>query len=468
VILAFLLGFAGPGVAQDLPPGGTFVDDDNNLHEGMIEAIVELGITFGCDTEGPRYCPDQAVNRGQMASFLTRAFALPAGPERFADDNGSVHEPAINAVAAAGITFGCDPVAVDDFCPESDVTRAQMAAFLQRALGLEVPPTTDTFSDDDASSLQPEIEAIAAAGITSGCSSTEPHRFCPFDPVRRDQMATFLGRAVGAFPNTPPQRITANERMLADVDNLVAFGPRVAGTSAEADAAAWLAAELVGIAGNAVATPVPLPNGATSRNVSATFGTGVPDVVIGAHYDSVQGSIGADDNASGVAVVLEVARRLASAPPDATVMLVAFGAEEVVPGFSADDHHYGSRQLASELQTAGSLPRFMISVDMVGVGSDLWAVTYLGQLPEAAELLVSAGSDVGVDIAQMARGDISDHEAFTRAGVPAAFLWRPDNPAWHTPDDTAVRSGALADDLAVVSRWLELVLDRIRPPGGAD
>ena len=468
IALSGPLAFAG--TAQDLlPPGGTFVDDDNNTHEGMIEAIVSLGITAGCDPQDlARYCPDESVTRAQMASFLMRALSLPPGPERFADDDGSVHEAGVNAVAAAGITLGCDPNDPVRFCPETPITRGQMAAFLQRAFELDPPSGTSTYIDDDGSSFETEIEAIAAAGITAGCSVAQPELFCPFDPVRRDQMATFLGRALDAAPNVPPRRTTAADRMVADVDTIVAFGPRVGGTEAETDAADWIHDELLSIVGNVTTTPVPLPNGSTSRNVSAIVGEGVPDIILGAHLDSVQGSVGADDNASGVAVVLELARTMAADPPDATVMVVAFGAEEVLPGFSSDNHHFGSRQLADDLADDGALPRFMISVDMVGLGDALFAVTYQGLVPEAANLLVEAGEDVDVAVTLMDRGDISDHEAFARQGVPAAFLWRPDNPAWHTPGDDTVRAGALVEDLAVLEQFLVLAVREMELPGGAD
>ena len=62
-----------------LPPGGSFVDDDGNIHEGAIEAIAAAGITRGCNPPAnDRYCPDQSVNREQMAAFLARALDLPA------------------------------------------------------------------------------------------------------------------------------------------------------------------------------------------------------------------------------------------------------------------------------------------------------------------------------------------------------------------------------------------------------
>jgi hypothetical protein len=71
-----------------------------------------------------------------MAAFLTRALQLPAytGPDRFVDDDNSVFEGAIERLAQAGITLGCNPPTNNRFCPNDFVTRGQMAAFLKRAL----------------------------------------------------------------------------------------------------------------------------------------------------------------------------------------------------------------------------------------------------------------------------------------------------------------------------------------------
>jgi hypothetical protein len=135
---------AGPVAAAGLPPGGTFTDDDGDVHEGSIEAIAVAGITVGCNPPANnRYCPDDAVTRAQMATFLTRALQLePSDTNRFTDDNGNVHEGSIEAIAAAGITLGCNPPANNRYCPNDAVTRAQMATFLTRALHLEpmIPP----------------------------------------------------------------------------------------------------------------------------------------------------------------------------------------------------------------------------------------------------------------------------------------------------------------------------------------
>ena len=107
VLLVATLYIPNPARAGDLGPGGTFIDDDGNTHEGMIEAIVEVGITLGCSSDPPLYCPGDDVRRDQMASFLKRALELPDSvTDWFPDDDGSTHEDAINSIADAGITLG--------------------------------------------------------------------------------------------------------------------------------------------------------------------------------------------------------------------------------------------------------------------------------------------------------------------------------------------------------------------------
>ena len=172
-----------------LGPGGTFADDNGNLHEPNIEAIFAAGITTGCSVSPALFCPSQAVTRGQMAAFLTRALQLPA-PDRdyFADDTGSLFEDPINRLATAGITGGCG---LGVFCPDLAITRGEMAAFLVRAYDYTVPGP-DRFTDVENSQFEAEINLLAEAGVTTGCGLD---RFCPTSPVLRDQMATFLARA---------------------------------------------------------------------------------------------------------------------------------------------------------------------------------------------------------------------------------------------------------------------------------
>jgi hypothetical protein len=204
VVVSSILG--SPPSAAELPPGGTFIDDDGNTHEGSIEAIFAAGITTGCDDRGIRFCPGDDVTRGQMAAFLARGLHLPASSDdRFTDDDGSLFEGDINKIAAAGITRGCNPPANTHFCPDQPVTRAEMATMLVRSFPDLVPATApDAFSDDDTVVHEESINRIAAARITLGCNPPDNTHYCPDENVSRDQMSSFLTRALGLEPITPP------------------------------------------------------------------------------------------------------------------------------------------------------------------------------------------------------------------------------------------------------------------------
>ena len=139
-LVALLVLPGGTGVANAAPtdPGGSFTDDDGSVHEGSIEAISAKAITLGCNPPAnTRFCPESPITRGQMAAFLTRALDLPAGlANQFVDVGESPFVADIAALATAGITKGCNPPKSDRFCPGASVTRGEMATFLTRALGL--------------------------------------------------------------------------------------------------------------------------------------------------------------------------------------------------------------------------------------------------------------------------------------------------------------------------------------------
>lgn len=183
--------WAGPEL-HDQPIAGLyqprFVDDEGSFHEADINAAADRGISQGCGRF--RYCPAQPVTREQMASFLARTLALPpTNKDFFVDDQGSLHEADINALAAAGITAGCGE---GNFCPGAAVTRGQLASLLARSL--ELPPAgQDFFADDNGGLHEHETNALAAAGLTNGCA---PGAFCPEQPTTREQAATFLIRTL--------------------------------------------------------------------------------------------------------------------------------------------------------------------------------------------------------------------------------------------------------------------------------
>ncbi|MGV2386075.1 MAG UNVERIFIED_CONTAM: S-layer homology domain-containing protein, partial [Thermobifida fusca] len=153
--------------------------------------MASRGITRGCNPPDDNlFCVDEVVTRGQMAAFLNRALRLPEGSKVFSDTAGHLFEDDIAALGTAGITRGCNPPDNTLFCPDDPVTRGQMAAFLTRALDLAAG--TEVFADTARHHFEADIAALAAAGITRGCNPPDNTLFCPDDPVTRGQMAAFL------------------------------------------------------------------------------------------------------------------------------------------------------------------------------------------------------------------------------------------------------------------------------------
>ena len=215
-LMLLTIAFA-PAAAGALAPGGTFTDDNNNVHEGFIEAIAAIEITLGCNQDGTLYCPNLDVSRAQMASFLARALKLPAATEDyFHDDNGNLHEANINAIALAGVTLGTGS---GYFEPSGSVTRAQMASFLARALKLPAA-TEDYFHDDNGNLHEANINAIALAGVTLGTGSGH---FEPSGSVTRDQMASFIGRGLGLEEIEVPVGWPTDGSPLTDAEALALF-----------------------------------------------------------------------------------------------------------------------------------------------------------------------------------------------------------------------------------------------------
>ena len=164
-----------------------------------IETIYHNGVTGGCGA-GTDYCPANTVTRAQMAVFLLKAkngsaYTPPACTGMvFADVpcTGGIFDPWIEDLAGQGITGGCGG---GNYCPGNPVTRAQMAAFLEKTLRgapYVPPPCTGTvFTDVPCTGgiFDPWIEKLAADGITGGCGGGN---YCPGNPNTRGQMAVFL------------------------------------------------------------------------------------------------------------------------------------------------------------------------------------------------------------------------------------------------------------------------------------
>ena len=216
IALALTLSLVG-GIALAGEVPPPFSDVEGHPFEEHIEWMRQAGLTEGCG--GGQFCPDDPVTRGQMASFLVRALELPPSEaDAFGDDDGTTHEEAINALAASGIASGCTS---SRYCPNATVIRGQMASFLARGLDLPLA-SRDWFADDDRSSYQTNINRLAESRITGGCGHG---RFCHNTGVTRGQMAAFLHRALtSAGPPEPCTLLPASNVWNRRVDALPVAG----------------------------------------------------------------------------------------------------------------------------------------------------------------------------------------------------------------------------------------------------
>ncbi len=163
----------------------------------FVETLFRAGITAGC--HGGNFCRDSALPRKQMAVLLLRSkygaghVPPPASGTLFGDVPASdPYASWIEELAGLGITGGCGGT---NFCPESPVTRRQMAAFLLKTREGSAhvpPPAAGLFGDVPAADpFAPWVEELYGEGITGGCQAS-PLLYCPHNPNTRGQMAVFL------------------------------------------------------------------------------------------------------------------------------------------------------------------------------------------------------------------------------------------------------------------------------------
>lgn len=203
---------------------------------------------------------------------------------------------------------------------------------------------------------------------------------------------------------------------------------------------------------------VRVPAGRT-QNVVATppgFDPHRPHRLIGAHLDTVPQAPGAEDNASGVSVLLELARMAAERLPEVPVVFVAFGAEEP-RGPADDEHHYGSRRMVATMSGARRDALLgMVSLDRVGVRTSAVPLCAGGRgSPRVREELVAAARKAGVRVARC-ENRTSDHWPFEKAGLPAARIGGVPYAGYHSRRDVpAVVDAAQLSRVARISwAWL--------------
>ena len=239
-------------------------------------------------------------------------------------------------------------------------------------------------------------------------------------------------------------------RALADVAYQMSVGPRTIGSTAHAQVREWIAANLED-EGWQVEIQEFEQNGTVLYNIIAKRGSGTPWIILGAHYDTRLAADrdpnpdrrsdpvpGANDGASGVAVLLELSRSL---PEDLNkqIWLVFFDAEDN-GRLAGWDWILGSRHFVSMLE---GQPQAVIIVDMIG-DEDLQI--YLEKNSDAglaSEIWDQAGG-LGYDqfIPEYRYQILDDHTPFLEAGIPAVDIIDFDYPYWHTTGDTFERVSA--------------------------
>ncbi|SED03924.1 Peptidase family M28 [Nocardioides exalbidus] len=343
-------------------------------------------------------------------------------------------------------------------------------------------PTSDPRSGRQRLALALTPALLAVGGCTDdgapvpspGALSSQPSSSS--SPPSRSPSAT---PSQTSTPSPPP---TAEPVAPDDLDAATApavvrhlagrIGPREGTSPAFREAVAWVDDRFTALGYDVSRQRVDVPAGVSwqgaslaagrSANVVAAppgFDAAEPHLVVGAHLDTVSGAPGAEDNASGVGVLLAVAEAIAERRTRLPVVLVAFGAEE--PRGAGDAlHHFGSRHYVASLTRAerGAV-RGMVSLDRVGVGS----VVPVGSARESASepdpvhrALLAAARGAGVPTVAEVRERSSDHWSFVRAGLPAARLGSTPYAGYHSPGDvpSVVERAQLERVGRVVLAWL--------------
>jgi glutaminyl-peptide cyclotransferase len=267
----------------------------------------------------------------------------------------------------------------------------------------------------------------------------------------------WISRARGAASGTQFD----GERALADVQTQLSIGPRPAGSGGRDETGDWIEGQLAAF-GWTVTRDEFSKYGLTYRNIVARSGpSGDAPILLGAHYDTRpladrdvlspgEPVPGANDGASGVAVLLELARVLPKEAPGREIWIVFFDGED---GGGMDGRPWivGSTAFAETLEVS---PLAVVIVDMVG-DTDLQLPMEANSDPALAAEIWDVAKDLGSPAFQddVRHRMTDDHLPFVGRGIPAVDIIDFDYPYWHTTQDTIDKVSA--QSLEQVGRVLE-------------
>jgi Zn-dependent M28 family amino/carboxypeptidase len=271
-----------------------------------------------------------------------------------------------------------------------------------------------------------------------------------------------------AIPPMPVEEFSG-ATALGFVEAQVALGPRPAGSEAGLKTGDYIIDRLKEWGWDTEIEEFTY-RGVACRNIVGRAGEG-PVVLLGAHYDTRRSAdkdpdpalrtkpvIGANDGASGVAVLLELARTLDKTKLSNQVWLTFFDAEDN-GGLDGWQYSAGSEYMAANLKVA---PQMVVVVDMIG-DADQNIYWEHNSTPELQDRIWAIAAQLGFDgqfIPEYKWTITDDHVPFLRRGYPAVDLIDFDYPYWHTAEDSIEKVSAAS--LERVGRVLQTLLQADR------
>jgi glutaminyl-peptide cyclotransferase len=270
---------------------------------------------------------------------------------------------------------------------------------------------------------------------------------------------------ITSVPVTPTPRLFSGEQAYSDVQYQVSLGARTPSSPAHEQVISWITDELE--AANWKGEVQDIPGDKPIKNIIARRGDTGPWIILGAHYDSrfladqdpdpqiqSQPVPGANDGASGVAVLLELARTLPEDLP-VQIWLVFFDSEDN-GDIQEWDWIMGSRAFVASLQDK---PDAAVIIDMIG-DANLNIPIEQNSTPALVQQIWQTAKNLGYEnifLDQPGYSMLDDHTPFLQAGIPAVDIIDFDYPYWHTTQDTADKVSAQSLEIIgkTLTEWLK-------------
>lgn len=348
--------------------------------------------------------PHKAMTRGQTARLLYEAAGKPAVPGRAPfEDVPAAYDAAVSWAVSQGMVTG---VGNGKFMSDRPVTRQEFAAILYREAGAAPVQGTELQVYRDAGEIEDwAYDAMLWCSKTGLINGKSVARIAPQDTILIAEAAVILQRA----------ELLPEQTQLEKDLQMIAAAHRPIGSAGEQAAASYLASRFAEMGYRVSRQSYINGAGQSGSNVIAVkpaSGADADILVLSAHHDSVPTAYGANDNASGVTVLLAVAEKLKDMPSDTEIRFISFTDEE--------NGKNGSRYYVSTLPDS-ERSRIIgdIQLDMLGgLGSEgIQLCTTDGESNWLTDLLQGKNTSLSI-----AAETASDHTSFQLAGIPSILV----------------------------------------------